>query len=320
MANGCTAADTEVEAQAPDTVALAPVLSGTAAPSATATTAAPTSTGAATGLAPTTGPSPAATEGSTTTVAPAIPESTIPESTTTELTTTTTTLPPTTTTLLPPHLEFVGAAPAPIPAVGSRSGDDTALVQFRLLQLGFWHGGVDGKFGLTTKQAVMAFQKYLRLEATGSVDENTAIWMTALDVKAHGQADTGTLVEIDKGRQLLFFVVEGRTQWVLNTSTGNGEAYTEEDQNSPGEMITGVSLTPDGLWRVNRERVEGWWDGDLGQIYRPKYFRGGVAVHGSNSVPNYPASHGCVRVTTQAMDFIWANNMMPMKSTVWVHG
>ena len=99
---------------------------------------------------------------------------------------------------------------------------------------------------------------------------------------------------------------------MFNTSTGNGESYIEEDQNSPGTLVEGVSLTPDGFHRVERERPEGWWEGDLGQIYRPKYFVGGVAVHGSNSVPNYPASHGCVRVTIQAMDFIWEKGLMPM--------
>jgi lipoprotein-anchoring transpeptidase ErfK/SrfK len=43
-------------------------------------------------------------------------------------------------------------------------------------------------------------------------------------------------------------------------------------------------------------------------------------VHGSNSIPNYPASHGCVRVSVPAMDFIWEQNLMPMRITVWVHG
>jgi lipoprotein-anchoring transpeptidase ErfK/SrfK len=43
-------------------------------------------------------------------------------------------------------------------------------------------------------------------------------------------------------------------------------------------------------------------------------------VHGSNSIPNYPASHGCVRVSVPAMDWIWAWNLMPMHIPVWVHG
>ncbi len=193
------------------------------------------------------------------------------------------------------------------------------MVQARLLELGFWLSGVDGEYGLTTKQAVMAFQKYNGIEATGKVDEATAERLATMDARARGLTDTGTLVEINKQAQLLFIVVDGKTQWAFNTSTGNGQTYTEPDQNSPGETITGVSLTPNGLHKVNRERPEGWWEGDLGEIYRPKYFIGGVAVHGSNSVPNYPASHGCVRVTVPAMDFIWDSGLIPMGTTVWVH-
>ena len=70
---------------------------------------------------------------------------------------------------------------------------------------------------------------------------------------------------------------------------------------------------------VYRERAEGWWEGDLGEIYRPKYFTGGIAVHGSNNVPDYPASHGCVRVSVPAMDWIWEQNLMPLDTPVWVH-
>ena len=59
--------------------------------------------------------------------------------------------------------------------------------------------------------------------------------------------------------------------------------------------------------------------GDLGEIYRPKYFTGGIAVHGSNHVPDYPASHGCVRVSVSAMDWIWEIGIMPLEIPVWVH-
>jgi hypothetical protein len=266
-----------------------------------ATTAVPTTTLApTTTAAPTTTLAPTTTEAPTTTAAP------------------TTTMAPTTT--LAPNVEVVGMAAQPIPAVGGSSGDGTRLVQDRLLQLGFWNAGGDGKYGLTTKQAVMAFQKYLGLEATGKVDEVTAAYLTNVTEKARGLADTGDLIEVDKQRQLLFVVQGGKTVWTLNTSTGNGLPYEEEDKNTPGEIQTGVSITPDGLWKVNRERPEGWWEGDLGEIYRPKYFKGGIAVHGSSSIPNYPASHGCVRVSVPAMDFIWEQNLMPMRITVWVHG
>lgn len=259
-------------------------------------------------LEPSTTHPPSTTQVTTTTTSP---------STTSTSTTTTTTLPPTTT--LAPNVVSVPVVEPPLQAVGGSSGNETARVQQRLLDLGFWLEGVDGRYGLTTRQAVMAFEKYLGFEADGRVDQVTADWLTAMTTRPIARANAGTLVEVDKAKQLLFFVIDGQTTWILNTSTGNGEEYTEEDQNSPGEMITGVSLTPSGLHRVNRERAEGWWEGDLGEIYRPKYFVGGVAVHGSNSIPNYPASHGCVRVSVPAMDWIWENNLMPMRIPVWVH-
>ena len=193
-------------------------------------------------------------------------------------------------------------------------------MQLRLLQLGFWNSGADGIFGTTTQQAVMAFQKYAGIAATGDVDESTASALTSAIERGRGLADTGDLVEIDKVRQLLFIIRAGKTVWTLNTSTGNGLPYEQPDENSPGDVVRGIALTPDGLWAVNRERPEGWWEGDLGEIYRPKYFRGGIAVHGSYVIPNYPASHGCVRVSVPAMDFIWEQDLMPMQSDVWVHG
>ncbi|MET0909475.1 MAG: L,D-transpeptidase family protein, partial [Ilumatobacteraceae bacterium] len=247
----------------------------------------------------------------TTTIAP----------TTTEAPTTTVAPPPTEapTTTLPPNIVPVAVVDPPLVAVGSNGGGETSRVQMRLFELGFWLQGADGDYGLTTTQAVMAFQKYMGFEASGKVDQRTADALTSMTLRPYARANSGTLVEIDKSKQLLFFVVDGRTDWVLNTSTGNGETYTEEDKNTPGELITGVSLTPSGLHKVNRERPEGWWEGDLGEIYRPKYFVGGVAVHGSNSIPNYPASHGCVRVSVPAMDWIWDSGILPMATPVWVH-
>lgn len=246
------------------------------------------------------------------------------EATTTEAPTTSTTEAPTTTaaptTTLPSNVEVVGAFGQQLVAVGTRNGADTAAIQFRLNQLGFWSGNVtDGQYGQATMQAVMAFQKYLGLPATGKVDEGTAAYLTAFTERAHGTADSGTLVEVDKAKQLLFIVVDGKTVWTFNTSTGSEIPYEAVNKNDPTKVEKGDAVTPSGLWEVTRERPEGWWEGDLGKIYRPKYFHGGVAIHGMTSVPNYPASHGCVRVSVPAMDFIWDTGLVPVGTPVWVH-
>jgi lipoprotein-anchoring transpeptidase ErfK/SrfK len=118
----------------------------------------------------------------------------------------------------------------------------------------------------------------------------------------------------------LFVVEEGKTKFVINTSTGDDRVYVEPDRNTPGVLIRGKAITPVGKFKTDRERPDGWWVGDLGQIYRPKYFNGGVAIHGSQSVPANPASHGCVRVTTDAMDMIWDSGLLPLGADVVVYG
>ena len=206
-----------------------------------------------------------------------------------------------------------------LPALGSSDGADTQRMQQRLLDLGFWLQSTDGTYGLTTRQAVMAFQKYSGIEATGEVDYITAAFLNQSTLRARASTASGTLVEVDKQRQILFVVQDGVTAWVFNASTGNDQPYEEPDQNDPGETQRGVAITPEGWFKTDRERPEGWWEGDLGQIYRPKYFKGGIAVHGSNKVPNYAASHGCVRVSVPAMDFIWDAGLIPLRTPVWVH-
>jgi peptidoglycan hydrolase-like protein with peptidoglycan-binding domain len=288
--SGGAAQAAPVVATTPDTIALSSVPLG-AVPTTSPASTAPTM-------------SPASTE-PTTTEAPA----------TTEPAPTTTTEPP-----LPANVVPVPKLIEPLRGVGTSNGPDTARVQQRLIDLGFWVSGADGSYGLTTRQAVMAFQKYWGLPATGRVDDWTAAVMSEMDQRARGAAEGGDLVEVDKSRQLLFIVKGGLTVWVLNASTGTEIPYTTVNKNDPTKIETGSSITPAGTYKVERQRAEGWWDGDLGSIYRPKYFVGGVAVHGSNSIPNYPASHGCVRVSVPAMDMIWATDLVPLKTTVWVHG
>jgi lipoprotein-anchoring transpeptidase ErfK/SrfK len=258
------------------------------------------------------------TESAATTTTLSLPRD-LPTTTVARATTTTSS----STTVLPTFEQepvAVSAMAEPLSAVGREDGEETARLQERLLELGFWVQSTDGIFGLTTRQAVMAAQKYFGLPATSSVDEATAEALSTATTRPQARSDRGTLVEIDKSLQLGFFVIDGVTEWVLNVSTGSEIPYSEPNQNDSAKVEEGDSITDPGLFKVDRERAEGWWDGDLGSIYRPKYFNGGIAVHGSGSIPNYPASHGCVRVSTPAMDWIWEEELMPMGTPVWVHG
>jgi peptidoglycan hydrolase-like protein with peptidoglycan-binding domain len=255
------------------------------------------------------------------------PTTTTEESTTTTEKSTTTTEKSTTTTIdtvvpvrLPEReIAEIAALETPLQPSGTSSGEATHAAQWRLLELGFWLQEANGQYDNTTQQAVMAFQKYYGLEADGVLGPITAEAMSQVAERPQGTTTTGTLVEVDKSKQLVFLIEDGVVAWILNTSTGTEIPYDTINKNT-GEREVGDSVTRTGVHRVNRERPEGWWAGDLGEIYRPKYFDGGIALHGSNYIPAYPASHGCVRLSTDAMDWIWENDLVPMGTTVWVHG
>ncbi len=206
-------------------------------------------------------------------------------------------------------------ADAAEPADGSlrpgQKGERVLDLQRRLRGLGYWLGTPDGTYGGLTVQAVTAFQKVEGLGRDGIAGAST---LAALDDagRPSARSDSGDLIEVDKAHQVLLVVRDGRVQWVLNTSTGTEKPYRVDGR-------TELADTPPGRWQVGRV-VNGIDTGPLGSLFRPRYFHSdGIAVHGYHSVPAYAASHGCVRVSEPAMDWIWSNDVMPVDSTVWVY-
>ncbi|WP_422741394.1 L,D-transpeptidase family protein [Micromonospora sp. WMMD754] len=191
------------------------------------------------------------------------------------------------------------------------TGDAVRALQERLDRLGYWVGESDGTYGLLTEQAVYALQKAAGLRPDGIVGAKTR---AALDggKRPDARSTDGHLAEVDLDRQLLMIVDDGKVSRIFNTSTGTFEHYTYQGE-------TYLADTPRGRWTIDWQ-VDGWRDGPLGRLYRPKYFQEqGIAIHGYTSVPPYPASHGCVRVTLPAMDWLWAQDLLPKKTQVWVY-
>src|SRR4051794_40993086 len=195
--------------------------------------------------------------------------------------------------------------------IGSK-GPAVLALQQRLTELGYWNGKADGKFGGTTQQAVFALQKAAGIGRDGSVGPKT---QKALDAggrpKAKSKAGSGYLVEINLKKQLLMFVKNGEVVATLNTSTGSNQHYVYKGD-------TFLADTPTGHFKVGRQ-IDGVRHGPLGDLFRPKYFNGGIAVHGSPSIPPYPASHGCSRVSNAAINWIWSTDKLPLKTKVWVY-
>jgi putative cell wall-binding protein len=183
-------------------------------------------------------------------------------------------------------------------------------LQHRLTDLGYWLGTIDGSFGTLTHQAVLAFQKVHNLPRDGVVGARTRSTLATAGRPAARSG--GDHIEVDKARQVLFIVRGGQVAYTLNTSTGTEKPYTFEGD-------TYIAHTPTGTFTISRQ-IDGMRESRLGKLWRPKYFTSdGVAVHGSSSVPAYPASHGCVRLTIAAMDWVWANNLMPLGARIIVY-
>ncbi len=191
------------------------------------------------------------------------------------------------------------------------TGPRVRALQERLREFGYWLGTPDGSYGDLTAQAVMAFQKVNGLERDGIAGATT---LAALETatRPEGRSTSGNLVEVDKERQVLFVIRDGEVEWAVNVSTGTEKPYHVNGR-------TELADTPPGRWTVAWAEDGIDW-GELGGLYRPRYFHSdGIAVHGYDDVPAYPASHGCVRVANQVMDWIWSANVMPLGSTVWVY-
>ncbi len=157
-----------------------------------------------------------------------------------------------------------------------------------LSSLGYWITKVDGKADDSTRQGIIAFQKVEGLKRTGVLSDDVlrSLRLAAKPVAKHSGA---AHVEIDISRQVIFLVDDaGEVTNVLSTSTGNGERYFSEGKWQKAD-------TPRGTFKIQRQ-IKGVRKAPLGMIYNPSYFNGGIAIHGSNSIPVKAASHGCARI------------------------
>ncbi len=203
-------------------------------------------------------------------------------------------------------------SPPPIPpTIGpGASGAAVASLQTQLMALGYWVDTTNGSFDDSTEQAVWALQKAANLPRDGVVGPSTWAALQA-GVVPQPRAAGGYEIQIDLEDDLLMVVNNGHLVWTLNTSTGGGYTYTEDGS-------TSVATTPTGVFNTFRV-VDGTVTDSLGTLWRPRFFFEGYAIHGDSSVPPYPVSHGCARVSNEAIDWIWAANIDPIGTTVWVY-
>ena len=170
-------------------------------------------------------------------------------------------------------------------------GPSVRLLENRLAEL---HYAVkrDGVFGSEDLEAMYAFEKTEGLARTGTVD--ASVWRRLEHAQIPRARYAGDHIEIDKARQVLFVVRDGKVALTVATSTG------------------ATGNTPLGEWHVYRKVAGFDW-----VLYYPSYFLRGFAVHGYPDVPPYPASHGCARIPMWIAQTIYGE--IPDGSTIYVY-
>lgn len=132
------------------------------------------------------------------------------------------------------------------------------------------------RFDSRMGDSVIAFHKAYGRPRTTTFEASDWKRLTRSAIAVRNRS-RGLHIEIDKGRQILMQVKNGRPVMVIHVSTGR------------------TGNTPVGrhsiLWKGN------WVPSLYGSmLYKSMAIRGAYAIHGYPSVPTSPASAGCVRV------------------------
>jgi len=152
-------------------------------------------------------------------------------------------------------------------------------IQIRMHQLGYLSSAqVNGSLDYATSQALLAFQGWEGLARTGTVTGETQLALVRADRPRPRSNGSGRRVEIHRDRGVLLLIEGREVERAVHTSTGAGGA------------------TPSGTFRVYRKERLSW--SYPFSVWMPfaSYFVGGIAMHEYSHVPEYPASHGCVRL------------------------
>lgn len=212
--------------------------------------------------------------------------------------------------LLAAGLIMAAADPAVAAEEDPRPDPAVAASQTELASAGFYRGAVDGLYGPMTYAAVLAFEKAAGLERDGiweALHNRRLDRWSPPDLDRAGEPDR---FEIDLTNQVGYLIRDGKLRGVVGVSSGNGELY----EHPAG--YTARATTPRGDFTFYKY-VDGLREAPLGVLYKPWYFRGGYALHGSPSVPAHPASHGCVRVTNWDADWLAGQLFVGMPVHIW---
>ncbi|HKF91790.1 MAG TPA: L,D-transpeptidase family protein [Acidimicrobiia bacterium] len=247
-----------------------------------------------------------------------------PATTTAAPKTTTTTAPAPTTTTLPPTTiiqpPWASLPPVPGGVVGPGSqGPEVQAYEQRMVDIRFDPGPVDGIYDQKTAYAAQTLQKYGGGSPTGRITDSDVFALNFFQFKDPMAAPPEpNRTEVDITGQTLTLYENYQPKLITTVSSGSGENYCyETPRENPTARVCEDANTPSGRFTYTEFR-SGWDKSPLGQLYNPYYFNKGIAVHGYESVPTTPASHGCVRIPMHISEYF--HDLVSRGDAVYVFG
>jgi peptidoglycan hydrolase-like protein with peptidoglycan-binding domain len=180
---------------------------------------------------------------------------------------------------------------------GGDSGDTVKLFNDLLDRAGYGNASRGKRFGAASARAVHAFRKTNGMAR--SAKATPEVFRTIADGKGSFRLrhpGAGRHVEVDISRQVMVLADGGKPRFTYHISSG-----------APG--------TPSDRGHFKFYRRQPGFN-SLGMYYSV-YYNGGEAIHGYKSVPNYPASHGCIRQVIADARFVY--DWVRLGDDIWVY-
>lgn len=188
-----------------------------------------------------------------------------------------------------------------------------------LAQFGFPALEVDGISGPLTEQglcaaALVTGQYVLRDDIEpGSYEEHammaaSEIYMPQVDYFRQEMVKSSRWILLNQTCQVAFVGEYDQVRYIFPISTGSGvpdaDGFPTETINGAGPAERYNPASDNDGWHNSTDYPVGPDDARHGNMYKPIYFNGGQALHGSDFVPPYPASKGCARIAPEHQNAI----------------
>jgi hypothetical protein len=170
---------------------------------------------------------------------------------------------------------------------------------------------VDGVSGPVTRQRLCAFRVTMGFPAStadmvaGSDEEIWLNLMPSLPVPPSSARDAERWVLMDQTCQIMF-VGAGPEQLVYVFPTSTGQPGYETRPQDRSRAFKYDPASDNGGWHDSIDFPAAEDNPLNGNMYKPIYFDGGQAIHGANTVPTSPQSHGCARLRLEHQDMLVA--------------